>query len=150
MSKMIETFRGEYNWLSNFAYFDKPMEYDNLTIKTNEHFFIICKTIIKEERQFISRHPNKGLKGAGKGVTLRDDWDNIHLDVMLYGLRYKFSKHNPRLRKKLIATKGSYIQEGNWWNDDYWGFCLKKEEGENHLGHLLMLVRDEILKGEGL
>jgi predicted NAD-dependent protein-ADP-ribosyltransferase YbiA (DUF1768 family) len=30
--------------------------------------------------------------------------------------------------------------EGNWWGDTYWGVC--NGVGENHLGKLLMKIRD--------
>ena len=32
--------------------------------------------------------------------------------------------------------------EGNVWNDTFWGVCNGK--GHNHLGKILMKVRDEI------
>jgi predicted NAD-dependent protein-ADP-ribosyltransferase YbiA (DUF1768 family) len=30
----------------------------------------------------------------------------------------------------------------NYWNDKFWGIC--KGVGENHLGKILMQIRDEI------
>ena len=142
-------FRGKYSFLSNFQYFDKPMRYGDLTFTTNEHFYVAMKTLDQDLRKQVSEHPCKGLKKFGNNLPLRNDWDEIKLKVMEYGLRYKFSKHNPTLRKKLIATKDVNIVEGNWWNDDFWGFCLKTELGENHLGKLLMKIRDEIIEGDG-
>ena len=32
--------------------------------------------------------------------------------------------------------------EGNWWGDTYWGVC--NGVGENHLGKLLMKIREEL------
>lgn len=144
---MIDRFRVEYSFLSNFRYFDKPMQYGKLSFPTNEHFYIAMKSLDPEQRVQVSIHPCKGLKSFGKTLTLRGDWDSIKLDVMLYGLRYKFSLNNPTLRQKLIATGDRYIQEGNWWGDKFWGVCLKTGEGENNLGKLLMQVREEV-KGE--
>lgn len=140
----IESFRGEYNWLSNFCYFNKPMLYDGMSFPTNEHFYIAMKTLCKEKRLEVANHPAKGLKAFGRSLVIRDDWEGIKLDVMLFGLRYKFSNSNPALRDKLIATGDMYIQEGNYWNDKFWGYCLKTREGENNLGKLLMQVRNEI------
>ena len=51
-------------------------------------------------------------------------------------------KHNPRLLTKLLATGDAHIEEGNYWNDTYWGVC--KGEGYNHLGRILMQVRGEL------
>jgi predicted NAD-dependent protein-ADP-ribosyltransferase YbiA (DUF1768 family) len=44
-------------------------------------------------------------------------------------------------RTKLLETKDEYLQEGNRWNDKFWGVCLKTNKGENHLGKLIMSVR---------
>lgn len=141
---MIETFRGEYNWLSNFQFFETPMAYGGLIFPTNEHFYVAMKSMSQDVREEVSNHPCKGLKAFGQDLSIRSDWEHIKLDVMLYGLRYKFSRYNPTLREKLIETGDEYIQEGNWWNDKYWGVCLKTNEGSNHLGKLIMQVREEI------
>ena len=50
---------------------------------------------------------------------------------------------NSELREKLIATGDKELIEGNHWNDRFWGVCRGK--GQNHLGKLLMELR-EILK----
>lgn len=141
---MIEQFQGEYRWLSNFWYFESPAVYQGLTFITNEHFYIAMKTNDVNIRKKVSHHPLKGVKKFGTTFPLREDWDDIKLDVMLHGLRYKFSEANPNLRQKLIDTGNTYIQEGNYWNDKYWGVCLKTGEGENNLGKLLMKIREEI------
>ena len=33
--------------------------------------------------------------------------------------------------------------EGNYWHDVYWGMDLKTREGENHLGEILMTLRQD-------
>lgn len=145
--KTEKGFREEYSFLSNFTYFDKPMTYDGLYFVSNEHFYQAMKFSRDSlHRKEISDHPSKGLKkyvNSSKSEW-RKDWDDIKLEVMLYGLRYKFSEHNPTLRQKLIGTKDIELVEFNWWNDKFWGVCLKTGEGENHLGKLLMQVRKEI------
>ena len=60
------------------------------------------------------------------------------------GLRYKFSKHNPKLRQKLLDTNGVELVEYNYWHDVFWGVCKKTEVGENHLGKLIMKIREEV------
>ncbi len=141
---MIEGFQKEYRWLSNFWFFGKPMQYQGMKFPTNEHFYVAMKTKDVSIRKQVSEHPLKGVKKFGQGITIREDWDDIKLNVMLYGLRYKFSKANPVLRQQLIATGDKGLVESNWWGDDFWGFCLKTEQGENNLGKLLMQVREEI------
>lgn len=142
---MITQFRGEYSFLSNFQKLEIPMLYDGNLYRTNEHFYQAMKFTDKEVRVYISKHESKGLKKFVGTLDWREDWDDIKLKVMLFGLRYKFSEHNPTLRQKLIETDNVVIQEGNWWNDKFWGVCLKTGEGENHLGKLLMQIRGEII-----
>jgi hypothetical protein len=43
------------------------------------------------------------------------------------------------LRKKLLATGESYLEETNTWRDTFWGVC--NGVGENWLGKLLMEER---------
>lgn len=141
---MITQFRGEHSFLSNFTTFETPMLYGGSLYPSNEHFYQAMKFTDKGVRNSVRTHPAKGLKVYVRSLPCREDWDNIKLDVMLFGLRYKFSDKNPKLRHKLILTGEEIIQEGNWWNDKYWGVCLKTNNGENNLGKLLMQVRSEI------
>jgi predicted NAD-dependent protein-ADP-ribosyltransferase YbiA (DUF1768 family) len=77
-------------------------------------------------------------------VALRLDWDKMKLFIMASLLRQKFS--DPALGKKLLDTKHIYLIEGNNWGDDYWG--VYEGRGTNHLGVLLMNLRDELRKEE--
>uniref|UniRef100_UPI00345E83CD NADAR domain-containing protein n=1 Tax=uncultured Duncaniella sp. TaxID=2768039 RepID=UPI00345E83CD len=49
---------------------------------------------------------------------------------------------NPALAEKLIATGDAELVEGNYWHDTVWGVC--DGVGENHLGKILMRVREEL------
>ncbi len=103
--------------------------------------------MVLTERELIRlcRTPNKakrlgGPKSKGGIVTKRPNWDTIKLDVMLYLLRQKFSI--PKLKAKLLATGDQELVEGNKWHDTFWGVC--NGVGSNHLGRLLMQVRQEV------
>lgn len=143
---MIVDFRNEYRFLSNF--YESPFIYDGILYPTNEHFFQAMKTKDKVQRRLISEARTPGLaKWMGRRIVLREDWANIRLDVMLYGLRKKFSI--PELAAKLAATYPHALVEGNWWHDNLWGNCncpkCKNIEGQNLLGLSLEQVRLEIL-----
>lgn len=142
---MIKEFQKEYRWLSNFWVFDNSMIYGDLIFTTNEHFYVAMKTLDQSKRIEVANHSLKGLKKFGNTLTLREDWDDVKISVMEYGLRYKFSEANPVLRQKLINTGDLHIQEGNYWGDKFWGVCLKTGDGENNLGKLLMKIREEML-----
>lgn len=137
-------FRDEYSFLSNFARFDTTMIYDGIVFYTNEHFYQAMKFKDKGVRKKISEHPSKGLKSFCSQFVIREDWENIKLDVMEYGLRFKFSDYNPTLKAALIATEGVELIEYNYWGDKFWGVCSKTGEGLNNLGKLLMAIREEI------
>ena len=49
---------------------------------------------------------------------------------------------NEELKCKLIATDNEELIEFNVWNDIFYGVC--KGRGENHLGKLLMKIREEL------
>jgi len=46
------------------------------------------------------------------------------------------------LREKLLETDNRQLVEGNWHGDTFWGACGGK--GQNHLGKILMEVREEL------
>lgn len=136
---MIDNFDGEYAFLSNF--YESPMIIQGIIYPTNEHFFQAMKTLSPSEREKIASAPTPGqAKRLGRQVELRWDWESVKEDVMLTGLRYKFS--NPDLKEKLLATGNEELVEGNWWGDQYWGVC--DGIGKNKLGKLLMKVREEL------
>ncbi len=143
---MIAGFRGEYSFLSNFHPFERPLVFEGISYKTVEHFYVAMKTKNKRIRKLVALHPSKGLKEFGRNITLRDDWEDVKVSFMLQALRWKFSKYNPTLRRKLVFTKDEYLREDNTWRDTFWGFCVKTCRGKNNLGKLLMQIRSEILE----
>lgn len=139
---MIEEFKGEHNFLSNF--WRSEVTLDGQEYSTVEHAYQAAKTFIPAERRKIKEASTPGIaKKLGRKVTLRSDWDEIRLKVMEDLLRQKFTKHY-NLRLSLLATGDKYLQEGNTWGDDYWGYDLKLNRGENNLGKLLMKIRKEL------
>jgi len=140
---MINQFRNEYSFLSNFWYVD--IVYDNV-YKSVEHFFQAMKTLDEGLRATIAMAGTAGLaKNLGKTVPLRADWDKIKVAVMDVGLRKKFNY--PELAQKLIATYPHHLQEGNYWGDEIWGVNLKTGKGLNYLGQLLMIIRTCLING---
>lgn len=77
-------------------------------------------------------------KRLGKKVQLRADWNAVKLDVMRVIVKAKFDQH-PELMAKLKAQPGEIVED-NTWGDTYWGRC--NGYGQNHLGQILMSVRD--------
>lgn len=142
---MINHFRKEYSWLSNFQSVD--IVYDNVTYPSVENFYVAMKTKDKDIREKISKMSANQAKKFGRTLELREDWEKVKLDVMTWGLCEKF-KQEP-FKTKLLNTGAENIVEGNYWEDTFWGVDLKENPniGENYLGRLIMTVR-KVLKDE--
>lgn len=137
---MISDFRGKYAFLSN--YFTAEVELDGEKYPTIEHAFQAAKTTSPDERKKILAcgSPAEARK-TGRRVQLRPDWESIKIDVMRQLVRQKFTK-NALLRKQLIDTGLQELVEENTWGDTFWG--MVDGEGSNHLGEILMDVREEL------
>ncbi|MBO7210495.1 MAG: NADAR family protein [Methanobrevibacter sp.] len=139
---MIDRFSGYYEFLSNF--YPSEVEYKGIKFPTVEHAFQAAKCKTKEEMQKFTEYDTPGkAKRAGRKVDLRNDWEDVKLNIMDELLKQKFS--NPAMAEKLLETKNEFLVEGNNWNDTFWGVCDRK--GENHLGVILMKLRSELLIG---
>ena len=136
--KSIDRFAGEFDWLSNF--FPCKVEFEGLTFDNSEAAFQAAKCLDMKERERFFGLSGGQAKRLGKKVELRLDWEDVKIDVMREVLKVKFS--NPELAEKLVATGNTQITEGNSWNDTFWGVCRGK--GQNHLGKLLMELRDNL------
>ena len=149
----IDQFAFQFRFLSNFyeaPEFDFSIEYEGLTYKNIEAAYQAQKTndrTIKERFTEMNGHKAKKLgKKIEKGDEhsyFRKDWnDETKLKVMYDLLKIKF--RNKNLKEMLLATGDKEIIEGNSWGDIFWGVC--DGIGENHLGKLLMKVREELKK----
>lgn len=119
---MIDKFRGEYEWASNM--YVRPMLIGGVTYQSNEHFFASFKAVKEDERLAIINAPTPWkAKALGRKCTIRDDWPQVRVHIMAYGLYNKFFQYMD-LRQKLIAAYKDDMIEGNWWHDNFWGDCM--------------------------
>lgn len=140
---VIDRFVGDFAFLSNFH--PSTIVVDGHFYKSVEHAYQALKTTDPESQRIVREAKTPGdAKKLGRGVSLRDDWDEVKIDVMRHLVRLKFE--NPLLRPMLIATAPAKLIEGNHWNDKFWGVC--RGEGQNWLGRILMEVRAEIIEEE--
>lgn len=139
----INCFRGWHGFLSNF--YEVPVEYDGIIYGSVEAAFQAQKCIDDEEkRKFSDLRPVKAKK-AGMRVPLRKDWEDVKLEIMKALVQAKFTQ-NSELAQRLLSTGEAELIEGNDWNDLFWGVDLRTGQGENHLGRILMKIREEIRK----
>lgn len=137
---MINSFSGEYRFLSNF--WPCLINYNSQLWPSVEHAYQAskCKNI-EDQKLFIGKTAGQ-CKSLGKKIEIREDWDGIKFDTMLTLVRLKFNYPNSLLQEKLLMTNDQELIEGNTWGDIYWGVC--DGQGENNLGKILMQVRKEI------
>ena len=139
MPTIIDRFMGKYWFLSNF--YPAPVEMDGKLWPTVEHAYQACKTNDPVVRGRILIAPKPGTaKYLGQRVRLRENWDEMKLDVMKILVSRKFKELE--LARKLLATRDAQLVEGNYWGDAFWG--VYNGAGENHLGRILMEVRKEL------
>lgn len=154
----IDKFDGaRYGFLSNF--YSCKVTYNGITYNHSEGAFQAQKTLdnnIRKKSATLSASESKrafgarGLAGFPK-ITLRSDWERVKDQEMLNIVRAKFQQ-NPDLQEKLLATGDAELIEGTTWHDNYWGNCTcpkcQRIVGQNHLGKILMQVRDELREAE--
>lgn len=139
---MVESFDGKYRWLSNFS--RVKIVLNGVEYPTVEHAYMSAKS---EDMAWKSRCSDIQLtpaqiKRESKEIEIREDWDNIKYSIMKECVEQKF---NQEPYKSLLKNTGDiHIQEGNKWNDEYWGVNLETGEGKNKLGKLIMRKRDKL------
>lgn len=150
MAGPIDQFAGRWRPLSNF--YPSPFSHDGITYMTNEHFFNAHKTLDLDERRRIAAAATAAqAKQLGRAVTLRPGWDEtVRYEVMELGLALKFQ--DPWLHHLLLDTGAAELVEGNTWHDLHWGVCVcwrHQGQGQNHLGKMLMALRDRLRQVPG-
>ena len=135
----IKEFKDKYRFLSNF--YPVKVMFEWIEFPTVEHAFQAAKTTDIGRRKWMALAESPAdAKRSGRRLSIRPDWEQIKLKVMEDLVRQKFSKEP--LRTQLLETGDAELIEGNEWGDTFWGVC--KGRGENWLGKILMMIRDEV------
>lgn len=142
---IIDSFRGPYGFLSNFA--PSPITWGTgpWTAPTAEHAFQARKLANPELiPQLLACATPTAAKRYGRAAAMRPDWEAVKLGVMRDVLLMKFGA-GTHLSGALLATGDALLVEGNTWGDYFWGAV--NGVGQNWLGHLLMARRAELRGG---
>jgi ribA/ribD-fused uncharacterized protein len=135
---MIAELTGKYRFLSNF--WSCFIELGGVTYPSVENAYQAAKCAdLRDRDKFIDIKASEA-KRLGRVVKMRPNWNEERLDVMYKLVKQKFME--PSLKTMLLATGNETIEEGNWWGDGFWGTV--NGVGENHLGVILMRVREEL------
>lgn len=147
---VIDSFRGDYGFLSNFTASPVPVTLLGVsyTAPTVEHGFqgskvLVCDWAVENRKQWLDAlmaDPDPAhAKKAGRKVPIdADTWVLFSQQVMRVLIHLKFA--HPYWRARLLATGDAVLIEGNTWGDIVWGQVNGK--GKNLLGKILMDERD--------
>lgn len=131
-------FRDEFYFLSNM--FPVEIKIGEYTFSCAESAFQASKCLLPEDKKRFESLNGFEAKKLGRKVKLRPDWNEVRIPLMRRILKIKFS--HPDLAEKLMKVEG-VIVEDNTWNDTFWGKC--RGVGENHLGLILMELRERLI-----
>lgn len=135
----IRGFFKENNYLSNF--YPCKVLFEGIEYPSSENAYQAAKTEDIEIRKIFSKITANEAKKLGRKIKIRLEWDLIKLEIMHKICLDKFTR-NPDLSQKLISTGDSYLEETNFWGDQFWG--VYEGIGKNWLGKILMQIRNEI------
>ncbi|WP_414755767.1 NADAR family protein [Anabaena sp. CCY 9910] len=136
-----------YGCFSNFS--PHSIEIQGTYWLTVEHYYQAQKFVGSVDAAIIpairaSKTPEEAAAlGRCTSRQLRSDWDLVKTIVMREAVLKKFLTHTD-IREVLLSTGNEALVE-NSSCDYFWG-CGADKTGQNHLGKILMSVREEIRK----
>ena len=138
----ILQFKGAYAFLSN----DYPAEvtYEGILYPCAASAFLASKFTDAQQKKAIAQMaPEKAKQRESETRRERGspDWQMRQMTVMEEVVRLKFQQH-PELKEMLAATDPYRLINGSN-KDTYWGVNPITWKGENHLGLILMKIRNE-------
>lgn len=150
---MIDCFDGNYKFLSNmyqlpttitvvYSGIDSICQNCSITVDNTEAAYQAGKAKDPKIFEGLSGIAAKKLSHKVK-MTERDLelWNSYKkFQLMKRLLKMKFAI--PELKEMLLGTGDEELVEGNYWHDTIWGVC--DGFGENHLGKLLMEIRESL------
>ena len=137
MPRTIETFRGDYFFLSNF--FDVDLiTADGLYWRNAECLYQALKCARYKDREQFCTLSGKDAKALGQEIRCVKNWDTLRVQQMRSVLALKFnSVCNAKVSRMLFDTGHARLIHGNTHGDTFWGVTADGI-GANILGLLLM------------
>lgn len=145
----------EHRWLSNMTYVKIP--YNGIIYPATENFYQAMKYtdcdyypqndgVIEVRKYIATLKPHEAKKFSRENKMTSFVFEEKKLQIMEYAQKQKYSQEP--FKSKLLATGDALLEEGNWWGDKFWGVDIKTRQGENHLGKIIMKIRDQLKQEE--
>lgn len=140
-----------YGCFSNFS--PHPIRLQGTNWQTVEHYYQAQKFVGTADATLIpvihtAQTPaDAAALGRDRTCLVRSDWEQVKTSVMREAVLKKFLTH-AEIQAILISTGDELIVE-NSHTDYYWG-CGGDKTGQNQLGKILMIVRQEIRQCQAL
>ena len=136
----INQFKGEYDFWGNR--YPCRILWEGLEYRSAEVAFQASKCEDEKERKVYASCSTDKAVLKGKEQTPYSGWEEAKVGIMLSILKAKFEQ-NPTLMQKLSDTGNRVLLNGNNKQETFWGIDLYSWIGENHLGRILMDIRDK-------
>lgn len=136
---MISDFRGKFAFLANS--YPCPVEMDGACYPCAETAFYAARCAYKTDRKKFATLSGPDARKLAGHLTEQSGWADKKLSVLQEVLQAKFSE--PQLKRRLLQTGNEELVFSNPY-DSYLG--VSDGKGANHLGRLLMELRDEFRK----
>ena len=115
----------------------EPADFPDVINRFSDEYAFLANSfkcrMVWQKRQF---------KCAGDAYAFSRPPEQEDLDLMRSIVEAKFEQ-NPDLMEMLKGTKGRILINGNSRKETWWGVDLYSWTGENHLGKILMTIRDK-------
>lgn len=142
---MISKFSSEFEFLR--ISFNAPLVWEGLKYGNAEAAFQSSKWEDLTDRRVFCNCSGAKAASIGKERQPYPGWEDNRISIMESILCAKFEQ-NPALMKRLLETGNSLLVNGNSKQDTFWGVDLYSWEGENHLGKILMSIRERSNRNE--
>ena len=136
---MINGFKEKYSFLS--IYYPTEIEYEGIKYNCPINAFLAQQVSSQiQKKQIAKSAPSRStimVINSEEKVNLTTEQQ---LEIMYNICKIKFSDEN--LKQSLLSTKNEELVDETDWNNKFWG--VTNGEGENHIGKILMKIRDEL------
>lgn len=140
-------FSGKLAFLSNMYRCNIMFEGD--VYPSTENAYQAAKCAIESQRIHFQKCSPFDAKKKGRKILIREDWNQVKLDIMQELIESKFNDSSQGFGDKLCMVPDEDLVEYNYWHDNYWGHCTcvrcKNKKHNNFLGLLLQKKKSKLL-----